>query len=223
LLALKDLEYPVSRWSQLVDRFHNKNLGDFFPTEHLALHSLLHLSNPSILDIGCACGRSHDLFAEYFQSFNYTGVDIVQEQVDLACKLYPNSRFICRAFEDLLPSSMGTFDIVYCIGVLQHISTSADLFELFRALGPRSIVFDCKTHLGDNDITDINISSAGTLDYPLHFNIFSRKNIYYIIDSLFPEFDSLIIDSPMRPSANVKSPPDINYTNTIVTLTLKAT
>ena len=76
------------------------------------------IADTNVLDIGCGTGR----FSQALPSrFSYTGVDFSQKAIELARKRFakPNIRF-CVADALKLPFHESEFDIVICLGSLEH-------------------------------------------------------------------------------------------------------
>ena len=70
----------------------------------------------SVLDVGCGFGDIIPYISAKTQSFEYTGIDMVPEFVDLAQQRYPDYSFqVGTYFESPLEQQ---FDIVLCCGAL---------------------------------------------------------------------------------------------------------
>lgn len=75
--------------------------------------------NFSVLDFGCGLAHLKDYLSEKFRSFEYTGVDIVEEFIEANKKKYPNATFM--SVDEFITSlvkydysvASGTFNIVY--------------------------------------------------------------------------------------------------------------
>jgi len=80
----------------------------------------------SVLDVGCGFGDIIPFISEKTKSFEYTGVDLVPEFIEVARERYPNHRFlIANYFNNPLMSKhetqaplMTKFDIVITSGTL---------------------------------------------------------------------------------------------------------
>ena len=104
-------------WSDWIER--NITIGN--PRHgHSVLRSLksLNLSDPDVLEIGCANGW---LSAELACFGRVTGIDLSDKAITMARSLYPNVAFICGDFLALdLPT--GRFDIVVSVDVIPYVN-----------------------------------------------------------------------------------------------------
>lgn len=86
-----------------------------------------------VLDIGCGTGE----FSVFFNTGNYTGIDIEDAYIDYAKKHYAGAFFVGDATQ--LPFADGAFKKIVILGVLHHLddATSARvLAEARRVLAP---------------------------------------------------------------------------------------
>jgi len=84
----------------------------------LRLLKSLNLSDPNILDVGCANGW---LCADLACFGKVTGIDLADKAITMARSLYPNVAFICGDFLALdLPT--GRFDIVVSVDVIPYVN-----------------------------------------------------------------------------------------------------
>ena len=172
------MDYPTARWHEkdLVKYFRDKNTDNFFLSDNLAMFTLSkEINEPNILDCGCACGQLNQLIKKYFKKWNYTGIDLVKEQIDIAKSKYPKNKFICSNIEECNSIELGKFDIVYCVGVFQHVEGFNWLLRKLIDLSHNYVVFDLKSNLDNKNITDINTSSTGKNDKRLLYNIYCEK------------------------------------------------
>ena len=80
----------------------------------------------SLLDAGCCEGHLYDNLGHE----NYTGVDAVQANIDVAKRRQPEADFRCANIFDL----EGKWDIVFCCRVLMHLQDYAGNVEKLRRL-----------------------------------------------------------------------------------------
>lgn len=96
----------------LFSSYRNK-LKDFYPTEQFVLYKVLdNYKFPHILDLGCACGGLYNAILEIKSNFNYLGVDIDKESIDLAKSNNYNAQFINSDFLKFLRKTKNKFDII---------------------------------------------------------------------------------------------------------------
>ena len=97
------------------------------------------LTSKNCLDVGCGLGRLSEIC---LGKANYVfGVDLSEAVVE-AARVIRSDRFIpLQASADDLPLHSGTFDFVYCWGVLHHTQDpQKTLTELWRVLSPGGVL-----------------------------------------------------------------------------------
>ena len=94
-------------------------------------------NNARLLDIGCGTGR--DLAEFKKEGFNVTGAEVSEEMFAQAVIKYPSisENLVQTGFPEL-PGITGTFDVILCSGVIQHIQTQI-LNESFRTVTSRLV------------------------------------------------------------------------------------
>ena len=130
----------VSRevWNDWIERnIHSANLGpDNIRRGDCVLRHLksLALSNPNILDVGCANGW---LCAELAYFGKVTGIDLANKAITTARSRYPNVGFICGDFLTLdLPT--GHFDVVVSVDVIAYVCDQRSFLDrVATVLKPR--------------------------------------------------------------------------------------
>ena len=72
-------------WSnkESVESFKIKRENDYFLTEKHLFNKISFKFN-SVLDVGCATGNLINLLSTYSKRLDYTGIDIVEEQINIA-------------------------------------------------------------------------------------------------------------------------------------------
>ncbi len=94
---------------------------------HHEVNDLLsYLPQGSLIEIGCGVGAEAGLLGEHF---DYLGIDITPEFVDIAAKNNPNLKFVCSNISDL-PKIGKIFDGFWCAATLLHIPRSEVVDEL---------------------------------------------------------------------------------------------
>lgn len=102
---------------------------------HLRYEQLVadvYFENRSILDVGCGFGDIIDFIAKKTKKFEYTGVDIVPEFIDVAKKKYPKYKFVLRDY--FSKPLKRKFDIVISSGALNSNMKDAESFRK-KAIG----------------------------------------------------------------------------------------
>ena len=92
-------------------------------------------ARPRVMDLGCGTGDSVDLFRSLEPAVRWTGVDI-EASPEVAERTRGDADFVTFDGERL-PFDDGSFDLVYCKQVLEHVRRPAPLVaEVARVLAP---------------------------------------------------------------------------------------
>ncbi|MFZ5800910.1 MAG: class I SAM-dependent methyltransferase [Candidatus Omnitrophota bacterium] len=94
-----------------------------------------------VLDVGCWSGNFVSLIRN-FES-NIYGLDIEKQAVRAAKKRFPELKFICGSAL-CMPFSSGSFDVVTCWDVIEHLPKSCEgkcLLEINRVLKNNGVLF----------------------------------------------------------------------------------
>ena len=101
----------------------------------------LELQNKDLLEIGCGSGYGAFLLNQ-LKPKSYIGLDVMDEQVELARKNYPQFQFLIQDAEDLGQFANESKDIVIIFGVLHHIPNwRKTIDEIIRVLKPGGSLF----------------------------------------------------------------------------------
>ncbi|HYN90371.1 MAG TPA: class I SAM-dependent methyltransferase [Thermoleophilaceae bacterium] len=114
-------------------------LGDRIPGDHsrqvLADHYAARLRPRRVMDLGCGAGGSVDLFRSVDPGVWWVGVDI-EESPEVAERVRADAEFVTFDGRQL-PFEDGSFDLVYCKQVLEHVERPHELLqEVARVLAP---------------------------------------------------------------------------------------
>lgn len=97
------------------------------------------------LDAGCGAG-ARDVYALWRAGCDVRGIDVVEENIILAREMHPEiaDRVAVADLRQVLPFEDGSFDLVLCNAVLQHIArrdaAATTLPELVRLLRPGGVL-----------------------------------------------------------------------------------
>jgi len=103
---------------------------------------LRYIKEKRVLEVGCGDGSgiSYLVLNLQISEFDYIGIDISENAVKQAKKIFPQSNFFvadCRK----IPLPSNSIDYVLCFGVLHHLENPYDgLKEIFRVLKNRGIL-----------------------------------------------------------------------------------
>lgn len=90
-----------------------------------------------VLDLGCAAGA--EIAQLRAASFSVIGADFVEQMLRVARQRFAHDPHVAviRADAEFLPFGAGSFDVVFCLGVLEYVrSYEPSLLEIHRVLGP---------------------------------------------------------------------------------------
>ena len=87
------------------------------------------VGNGNILDLGCASG----IDAHRYNVNQYTGLDISDELIKLACDTNPNHKFVCSNALEYLEKCQ-KFDFIICKAVLEHQPDIETMLKLYNKM-----------------------------------------------------------------------------------------
>jgi len=107
-----------NRFGHLPD-FDRPSYVDVTEARLAHLRSLnLPIAGKTVIDLGCGIGRLSEFFVE--QGCDVFCVDGREDNIQQLKKLYPNRKTAIVDLETEDISKYGTFDIVFCYGILYH-------------------------------------------------------------------------------------------------------
>jgi SAM-dependent methyltransferase len=110
------LSIPEFRAMQSLPR----KLGQRFFEVPLFRQMGLNLQNKDVLEIGCGSGYGAYLLNQ-LEPKSYVGLDVMEEQVEIARRNYPQYVFLVQDATDLSQFANASKDMVIIFGVLHHI------------------------------------------------------------------------------------------------------
>ena len=138
-----DPERDHSRWE--VDQFFASGQATVDDLWQVATGLGLPARSQRGLDLGCGVGRLTRALGAHVDTV--LGLDISRSMVDRARRFhegYPNLAFAVHERDDLADFADGSFDVVCCLLVLQHLPSMAAieryLHELVRVLAPGGLL-----------------------------------------------------------------------------------
>ena len=101
----------------------------------------------SAADIGCGVGY----FSVFLQEmgFDVVGIDGREENVKEARRRYPQIRFDCGNLEDPAILSQGSFDLVFCFGLLYHLENPLLAIRNLLGLTNKALLLESMCAPGD--------------------------------------------------------------------------
>ena len=122
----------------------------------------------SALDVGCGVGN----FCEFLTGLglNVTGIDGRRENVLEASRRHPMITFHVQDIEDRTVVQLGTFDLVFCLGVLYHLENPLSALRNLWNLTGKVLVVETMIIPGDSpalligrdpDLANQGLLSAG--------------------------------------------------------------
>lgn len=95
----------------------------------------------SVLDVGCAVGNFSLIFKELNPAISYTGIDTSEGMIQEARKRHPGAQFHLGK-NGGLPFDNDAFDLVFCVGVLNHNPDYLDMISEILRVTRRFAVID---------------------------------------------------------------------------------
>lgn len=135
--------------------FEAKTPASFFESERRFIVEI-GADVSSVLDIGCASGRLIELLSSLGWNGRFVGVDIIEENIAAATRLYPQHRF--STGDAVTMSWAERFDLVNATGVMQHEPRFEALIRNMAAHANRHVLFDVKLGPVDDHLIDIERS-----------------------------------------------------------------
>jgi ubiquinone/menaquinone biosynthesis C-methylase UbiE len=104
-------------------------------------HLGLDVKNKDVLEIGCGNGYGGYLLNQ-LKPGSYIGLDVMEEQIEIARAHFPNYKFIVQDASDLSQFADASKDIIIIFGVLHHIPEwRKTIDEIARVLKPDGSLF----------------------------------------------------------------------------------
>jgi len=101
----------------------------------------LAVKDKDVLEIGCGNGHGGHLLNQ-LQPKSYIGLDVMEEQIELARRKYPQYKFIVQDATNLSQFADASKDAVIIFGVLHHIPEWRKVLdEVARVLKPNGQLF----------------------------------------------------------------------------------
>jgi len=127
------------------------------------------LKNKDVLEVGCGSGYGAFLLHK-LNPKSYVGLDVMEEQIELAQMQYPQFRFLVQSAQDLSQFANESLDTVVIFGVLHHIKTwRMALDEIKRVLRPNGNLFLEEPRRSDIKLFDSFFRWAHpNIDFDLH-------------------------------------------------------
>jgi len=101
----------------------------------------LNVKDKDILEIGCGNGYGGYLINQ-LQPKSYVGLDVMEEQIEIACRNYPQYKYLVQDATDLSQFGNASKDVVIIFGVLHHIPEWRKVIdEIKRVLKPNGNLF----------------------------------------------------------------------------------
>jgi 2-polyprenyl-3-methyl-5-hydroxy-6-metoxy-1,4-benzoquinol methylase len=123
----------LSRIEEYNNYYRGKPNKGYAPmVERLIVHSLEPYPKATILDLGCGVGNNIKYLSEVWKDSVFTGVDISDVAIETAKSKVPSAIFFCDSIEHI--DLINKYDIIFLIGVLEHLQDMTDTFEKVRLL-----------------------------------------------------------------------------------------
>ena len=137
----------ITEWNFAADNYMKQQEQSSFVSinKQIIMKRFPKLNNENVLDLGCGYG----VYTNYFRTVNANaiGIDGSKEMLRLAKEQYPDCHFELADFNQPLPFSDNSFDIILCNQVLMDIENIDLIFsECQRILKKNGIFFYAIVH-----------------------------------------------------------------------------
>ena len=106
-----------------------------------------------------------------FKNFEYTGYDIVKEQIINAKNRYPKHKFFCKDIK--LVKYKEKFDLVNAAGIILHEPIFENIIDIMIKASKQYILFDVKFANTKEHILNISESYSAIDQFKLPYIIFN--------------------------------------------------
>lgn len=135
-------------------------------------------ASPRVLDVGCAYGLVLARMPEAFERF---GVDISEHAIDEARSRFPGATFAIGGAEEQLPFGEGSFDVVMCNDVIEHLERPRlALANIWNALAPGGLLYLNTPNL--NSLRRRFFAKADALEH--HISLFEHAKLHALLEQL---------------------------------------
>lgn len=153
--------------------------------EHLASLDL-DLAGSTVLEVGAGIGDHTHFFLE--RGCDVLSTDARPENLEVLRWRHPNLRTQLLNLDDPRPSFNETFDIVYCYGLLYHLSNPADALAFMARCAGRMLLLETRVSFGDGEhvnpcAEDARVPSYSVLGKGCRP---TRSWIFHQLQGLFP-------------------------------------
>jgi SAM-dependent methyltransferase len=122
------------KWTRDFTKVRQEFMGEFLGAVRREM------SLASALDVGCGVGDFSKFLSDL--EFRVKGVDGRQENAAEAQRRYPDIPFDTLNAEDVPVSSLGTFDLVLCFGLLYHLENPFRAIRHLHALADKLLLVE---------------------------------------------------------------------------------
>lgn len=167
------------------DEEHTKIHSTILPVVEVLVAQAKQLGARTLLDLGCGNGAASASFAH--AGLNVTGVDPAADGITIAQARFPQCRFICASAYDDLSSTIGSFDIITSLDVIEHLYSPREFVRTLRQmLAPGGVVILSTPYHGY--IKNLALALSGRMDQHFtalwdhgHIKFWSRKSLSLLL------------------------------------------
>ncbi len=187
------------RWYEFLNTF----LPQFIKTESLK----------SAIDVGCGIGQ----FSNYLANLDLkvTAFDVRLSNISEAKKRYPNVKFLVYNAEGPSVSNLGSFDLVFCVGLLYHLENPSLVIRNLYSLTQKHLLLETWVIPSKLPICALFEESFGE-DQSLNYTAL-RVSESYLIKMLykvgFPYVYKLVTSPDLR---GLRHSPDLPFVTLLV-------
>lgn len=138
------MKEPADKFDSIREYYDNEYYAHVAKNSRLPWHCrsvgarLGDLSGSQVLDVACGTGEWTDFFHE--QGASVAGIDLSQKAIDECRRRFPNGEFCCGPAESL-PFADARFDLVTCMGSLEHFLDKPGALAEMKRVGKPGAAF----------------------------------------------------------------------------------
>lgn len=139
-------------------RTHRRRPDDLYETERFFLPQILP-QVLSVLDVGCAAGGFSQIMHYFNPTIRYVGVDVTPELIAFASQEHPSDEFHLSDGVHF-PFPAGSFDLVYCSGVLHLNSKYREMVQSMWEQTQRYLLCDFRIAWDAAEMGEMSVAAG---------------------------------------------------------------
>ena len=182
-------------WNRQSNPHFNFVYGCFSEQRYLR-SALFSLTDPRILDVGCATGTTYRYLRNVSggRKFSYLGVDLSQPAIDRAKSLYPGVDFRKKGHEKLIDFAGGMYDVVCSRDTVLHQTHPYEFLRELLDVAGRFLILRLRTRDKGDTVLDIEQSCQMHYDrYWMPYIVLNTDELISFLKS-FPAVSRIVLN-----------------------------